>query len=265
MTFKKKEQYEKFSFDRFENFDRFKIFERLKKRLSKNFTKALKDFHMICDGDVVAIGMSGGKDSYSLLDFFYTRKKHIPVKYSILALHIDFGKNDEQIEVIRKFCNERDVELIVKKEILNPGEKGINCFYCSWMRRTYLFKLVNELKIKKLALGHHQNDLAETLFLNMFYQGKFESFLPNTRFFNGAFNLIRPLCFCKEKDIIEYSKYKKFPFNIHNCPFNIKTNRNKLKLFLNYFDRRNGCVIENISKAWINRIKSSDYKNKGLE
>ncbi len=248
-----------------ENLDNTKKFKQIEKRLSKNFTKALKEFNMLSSGDIIAVAVSGGKDSYALLDLFCKRKKHIPIKYNLLAVHIDFGKNDEQIKLIKNFCKERDVEILIKKEKLDPGEKGINCFYCSWMRRTYLFKLVDELKIKKLALGHHQNDLAETLFLNMFYQGKFESFLPNTKFFNGRFNLIRPLCFCKEKNIIEYSKYKKFPSSVHNCPFNIKTNRNKLKLFLNYFDKCNDCVIENISKAWINRIKSNDYKNKGLE
>lgn len=234
-------------------------------KLIKRVGKALKEFKMLEENDIIAVGMSGGKDSYALLDILSSRKKHIPIKYDIVAVHIDFGLSDEQPEKIQKFCDDREIKLYLRQEKLEIKEnKDINCFYCSWVRRTHLFKFVHELKIKKLALGHHQNDLAETIFLNLFYQSKFESFLPNTQFFNGEFNLIRPLVYCKNDEILEYATSKNFPFGNHSCPFNLTTERNEVKDFLNYFDKKNNTVISNIFNAWIKNIKRPDYKNKGL-
>jgi tRNA 2-thiocytidine biosynthesis protein TtcA len=223
--------------------------------LERKMGQALKKFDMLADGDVVAVGMSGGKDSYALLDLLARRRKFIPVKYDVVGVHVDLGFSEEQTENIKKFCDERGVKCYFEKQTLEPeAGKAINCFYCSWMRRTYLFKFVGRLGIKKLALGHHMNDLVETVFLNLFYQSKFESFLPNTKFFKGEFNLIRPLIFCKNSEILKYAEAHNFPHDIHKCPFDIKSQRNEIREMIEKLEAKDPLIVNNIFSAWIKGI-----------
>ena len=223
--------------------------------ISRKFGRALKEFAMLEDEDTIAVGMSGGKDSYTLLDLFHKRQKGFPVKYDVVAVHIDYGLSENQTQNIIKFCEDRKVKYVIQKEKLEI-EKGreVNCFYCSWIRRTSLFKFVHKLGIKKLALGHHMNDLVETIFLNMFYQSKFESFLPTTKFFKGEFHLIRPLVHAKNSEIIDYAIRHKFPFEKHKCPFGIESERNSIREMIQNLEKKDPLIINNIFNSWIKTI-----------
>ncbi|MFC1485095.1 ATP-binding protein [bacterium] len=223
--------------------------------IAKKMGRALKEYEMLEDGDVVAVGLSGGKDSYSLLDLLWRRKKYLPINYQIKALHVDFGYCGEQTQNIIKFCKERDIECYVQKEklVIKKG-RDVNCFYCSWVRRSILFKFLGKWNIKKLAFGHHMNDAAETLFLNMFYQSKFESFYPKTRFFKGEFDVIRPLILCTNKEIKEYADRNNLPYHAHSCPFDIESQRKKIRDIIDKFCIKDEQILYNIFASWMKSI-----------
>ena len=224
--------------------------------LSKKFGRALKEFEMLEDGDTIAVGMSGGKDSYTLLDLFYRRQKSFPIKYNLVAVHIDFGMNEGQSEKIAAFCEERGIKYYIEQEKLEIEEgREVNCFYCAWMRRTHLFKFVHRLGIKKLAFGHHMNDLVETIFLNMFYQAKFDSFLPKTTFFKGEFDLIRPLVLCQSKNIKAYADRNNLPYAGHECPFGLSSERNEMREMVEKLDAKNELIVYNIFNSFIKSIE----------
>lgn len=220
--------------------------------LAKKFGKALKKYGMLIDGETIAVGMSGGKDSYTLLDLFYRRRRDFPIDYKLVAVHIDFGLSENQSKKIRQFCLERNIECFIEKQELVIEEgREVNCFYCSWMRRTYLFQFVHRLGIKKLAFGHHLNDCVETIFLNMFYQSKFESFLPKTTFFNGEFDLIRPLVLCSDKNIRAYADRNNLPYEGHKCPFGLLGERNSMREMIKKLEEKDERIVYNVFNSFM--------------
>ncbi len=223
------------------------MIQKLEITLSKKVGEALHKYKMLDGNNTIVVAMSGGKDSFALLDLLYKKRKYLKIKYDLVAVHIDFGIDEIEVKNILDFCERRSVQCIIHKENLKIEEnRMINCFYCSWIRRTALFKFMKEFGFKKLALGHHMNDAVETLFLNLFYQSKFESFIPNTKFFNGEFNLIRPLILCKNSDIKKYAILNNFPIQNHKCPYGIISQRNKIRKVLEKIDKKNDKILTNI-------------------
>ena len=200
--------------------------------------KAIEDYEMINDGDKIAVGLSGGKDSVTLLYILAGLKRFYPKKFELVAITIDLGLDYDQKEVesLKNLCAELNVEYhIVPTDIyqilfVERKEKS-PCSLCSKMRRGALNTKAIELGCNKLALGHHADDLIETLFLSLFYEGRLSTFEPITYLSRANMTVIRPMIYIEEKNIRAFSKDKPVLYN--PCPADKHTPREYIKNLLN--------------------------------
>lgn len=200
--------------------------------------KAIEDYEMINDGDKIAVGLSGGKDSVTLLYILAGLKRFYPKKFELVAITIDLGLDYDQKEVesLKNLCAELNVEYhIVPTDIyqilfVERKEKS-PCSLCSKMRRGALNTKAIELGCNKLALGHHADDLIETLFLSLFYEGRLSTFEPITYLSRANMTVIRPMIYIEEKNIRAFSKDKPVLFN--PCPSDKHTQREYVKNLIN--------------------------------
>lgn len=220
-------------------------FNKLQKRLRRNVGNAIADFGMIEDGDKVMVCLSGGKDSYTLLDILLNLQQSAPIKFDIVAVNLDqkqpgFPEHvlPEYLESIRvdyKIVQENTYGIV--KEKIPEGKT--TCSLCSRLRRGILYRTATELGATKIALGHHRDDMLATLFLNMFYGGKMKSMPPKLISDDGKQIVIRPLAYCKEKDIEKYAIVKEFPIIPCNlCGSQPNLQRQVVKEMLNTWDRQ---------------------------
>ncbi|MBQ2717072.1 MAG: 7-cyano-7-deazaguanine synthase [Clostridia bacterium] len=200
--------------------------------------KAIEDYEMINDGDKIAVGLSGGKDSVTLLYILAGLKRFYPKKFELVAITIDLGLDYDQKEVesLKNLCAELNVEYhIVPTDIyqilfVERKEKS-PCSLCSKMRRGALNTKAIELGCNKLALGHHADDLIETLFLSLFYEGRLSTFEPITYLSRANMTVIRPMIYIEEKNIRAFSKDKPVLYN--PCPADKYTQREYVKNLIN--------------------------------
>lgn len=192
-------------------------FNKLQKRIRRETGKAIQQFSMIEHNDKIMVCLSGGKDSYTLLDTLMYLKRVAPISFDIVAVNLDQKQPGFPEHVLPNYLNslgvdyeivEEDTYSIVKDKI---PEGKTTCSLCSRLRRGILYKTAKRLGATKIALGHHRDDMIETLFLNMFYGGKLKSMPPKLVSDNGEHVVIRPLAFCREKDIARYSEAMAFP------------------------------------------------------
>ncbi len=192
-------------------------FNRLKGRLESAVGKAIGDFNMIEDGDTVMVCLSGGKDSYTLLDILLTLRKRAPISFKIVAMNLDQKQPGFPEDVLPSYLKKigvdfhieaQDTYSIVKAKI---PEGKTTCSLCSRLRRGIIYKVAGELGANKIALGHHRDDMVETLFLNMFFGGKLKAMPPKLVTDKGDHIVIRPLAYCAEKDIARYARSMEFP------------------------------------------------------
>lgn len=196
--------------------------------------RAIEDFKMIEENDRIAVGLSGGKDSVTLLTLLAKLRIFYPKKFSVVAIRIDMGLNcnQEEVTAMENYCRDLDVEYMVEKTdigaILFDIRKEPNpCSLCSKMRRGALNTVAARLGCNKLALGHHADDLVETFFLSMIYEGRFSTFEPVTYLTRTGMTVIRPMIYIEEKDVAAFSKDKPI---IHNpCPADKHTKRQYVK------------------------------------
>jgi tRNA 2-thiocytidine biosynthesis protein TtcA len=192
-------------------------FNKLQKRLRRHVGQAISDYNMIEDGDKIMVCLSGGKDSYTMLDILLNLQMSAPIKFDIVAVNLDQKQPNYPEDVLPKYLTElgvphyileKDTYSIVKE--LTPEGKTY-CAVCSRLRRGSLYGFAQEIGATKVALGHHRDDIMATLFLNLFHGGKIKAMPPKLLSDDGKNILIRPLAYCEEKDIIEYARYKAFP------------------------------------------------------
>jgi len=190
---------------------------KLHKRLRRQVGTAIADFNMIEAGDRVMVCLSGGKDSYALLDILINLQAHAPLDFELIAVNLDQKQPGFPEQVLPEYLTqigipfhivEQDTYSVVKRVI---AEGKTTCSLCSRLRRGVLYRVAGELGATKIALGHHRDDMLETLFLNMFYGGKLKSMPPKLVSDNGQHIVIRPLAYCKEKDLAAYAEIAEFP------------------------------------------------------
>ncbi len=192
-------------------------FNRLKGRLEHQVGRAIADFNMIEAGDSVMVCLSGGKDSYTLLDVLLTMRKRAPIDFRIVAMNLDQKQPGFPADILPAYLESLGVEYhietqdtysIVKEKI---PEGKTTCSLCSRLRRGIIYRVAQELGANKIALGHHRDDMIETLFLNMFFGGKLKAMPPKLVTDKGDHIVIRPLAYCMEKDIARYARGLEFP------------------------------------------------------
>jgi len=228
--------------------------------------RALYDYKMISDGDKVAVGLSGGKDSLTLMWVLQERLNRIPIRYSLLAIYIDLGFPESPAPKIEAYCRQAGYSLQV--EYTDYGIRGHGtenrenpCFLCSRLRRKRLFEVADTFGCNKLALGHTMDDIIETLFLNMCYGGEISTMVPRQPFFNGRLTLIRPLAYVDEKGIDAFAKDHGFPHISNPCPTAKHSKRSEIKEMLEKLYRGNSKIKGNLFRS-MSRVKP-EYLLKG--
>ena len=216
--------------------------------------RAIHRYDMISDGDRILVALSGGKDSLCLLWMLLERRSRVPIRYDLAAVHIDPGFENGFAESLRTYC--RLLGMPVRLEYTDygivshgPSNRENPCFLCSRLRRRRLFELADELGCDKIALGHNQDDIIETLFINMCYAGEISTMRPSQPFFGDRFTVIRPLAFADEQLIRRFGKLQGFPDFINPCPTARSSKRREIKELLNRLYRSNSKVKGNLFRA----------------
>ncbi len=218
---------------------------KLQKRLRRNVGKAVADYAMIEDGDRIMVCLSGGKDSYAMLDILMNLQKNAPVDFELIAVNLDQKQPGFPEQVLPTYLDglgieyhilEKDTYSIVTSKI---PEGKTYCSLCSRLRRGTLYGFAEQIGATKVALGHHRDDIVETLFLNMFYQGKLKAMPPKLLSDDKKNILIRPLAYCRESDLIELAELKQFPIIPCNlCGSQAGLQRNAVKDMLKQWERQ---------------------------
>lgn len=249
--------------------------KKLEKRLRSQVGKAIAEYNMIEDGDRIMVCLSGGKDSYALLSILMILKELAPISFDLVAVNLDQKQPGFPAHILPNYLTalgveykivEEDTYAIVKEKI---PEGKTTCSLCSRLRRAVLYKTAKALNATKIALGHHRDDMIETLMLNMFYGGKTKAMPAKLMSDNGEHIVIRPLAFCKEADLALYSKLKAFPIIPCNlCGSQPNLQRQNIKSMLNQWDEQFPGRIESIFTAMKNIVPSHmcdgelfDFKN----
>lgn len=230
------------------------------KRVTKTAGKAMHDYNMIENKDKILAAFSGGKDSFTMLHILTTRKKWVPVDYEIFPVYVKMNmpcntKLDEHY--IKETCANLGYNLIIKSLKIPEAQKS-PCFWCSWNRRKVLFDTCDELGCNKIALGHHKDDITETLLLNLFYHGEFSTMPPKLDFFKGKLKLIRPIAYLEEQQTTRYSI--EHGFNASTCDqiYADKSKRVMVKKILSGLKREIPGVKSNLFNSLKKEIKT-DY------
>jgi len=230
------------------------------KVLNRAVGKALHLYNMISDGDRIAVGLSGGKDSLSLMRILRDRQAYVPIRYKLFGIFIDPGFPGSFGASLEKYCCEKSDYLRVEYTQCgmighSPQNRENPCFLCSKLRRKQLFEVSAELGCNKLALGHNKDDIIETLFLNICYGGEISTMVPSQSFFNGKLRIIRPLAHVDEDTIRRFATENKFPEFVNPCPTAKVTKRQEIKELLHSLYRNNKKVKGNIFRS-MSHVKS---------
>ncbi|WP_222593267.1 tRNA 2-thiocytidine(32) synthetase TtcA [Aquella oligotrophica] len=236
---------------------------KLAKRLRAGVGKAINDYNMIEAGDTVMVCLSGGKDSYSMLDILMSLQKSAPISFRLIAVNLDQGQPGFPKEVLPNYLESLGVEYkIIEEDTYSTVKRVIpegktTCGLCSRLRRGILYRVAREIGATKIALGHHRDDILETLFLNMFYGGKLKGMPAKLVSDDGSNVVIRPLAYCAEKDIARYAMIKEFPIIPCNlCGSQPNLQRQVIKDMLTEWNKKHPGRIETMFRAMQNIVPS---------
>lgn len=234
-------------------------FNKLQKRLRRNAGNAIVDYNMIEANDKVMVCLSGGKDSYAMLDVLTSLKRNAPVPFELVAVNLDQKQPGFPEHVLPEYLEgldvpyyilEKDTYSIVKSVV---PEGKTTCGLCSRLRRGSLYSFAKQIGATKIALGHHRDDIVETLFLNMFFNGSLKAMPPKLLSDDKDNIVIRPLAYCKEKDLAQYADYKAFPIIPCNlCGSQTNLQRVAVKNMLTDWEKQYPGRTETIFKAITN-------------
>ncbi|QMU62288.1 MAG: tRNA 2-thiocytidine(32) synthetase TtcA [Gammaproteobacteria bacterium] len=238
-------------------------FIKLQKQLRRQTGKAIADYHMIDDGDRIMVCLSGGKDSYTLLDMLSQLQSVAPIKFELIAVNLDQKQPGFPEHVLPNYLDalnidyriiEKDTYSIVKEKIA-PGKT--TCSLCSRLRRGILYNTAQELGANKIALGHHMDDLVETMFINMFHGSRLKTMPPKLVSDDKRNVVIRPLVYCREKDTTRYAERKEFPIIPCNlCGSQPNLERTRIKNMLKEWDKQSPDRVSNIFRSMQNITSS---------
>ncbi|MBN1626642.1 MAG: tRNA 2-thiocytidine biosynthesis protein TtcA [Deltaproteobacteria bacterium] len=232
------------------------------KDIKRLMGKAINDYHMTMEGDHILVGVSGGKDSISLLWLLRERLKRLPIKYRVTAAHINPGFDPVSTEKIRDFFIQNSFDHVVLQgdfgpRAHSPENRENPCFFCAMHRRRALFKLADKLGCNKIALGHHKDDMIETFFMNILYGGSVSTILPVQEFFKGKIKVIRPFYLMDENLIKRYTTMMGWEAIDLGCPTAGNSKREEIRKMLHAFYRSNKKIKGNVFHA-ITNVKK-DY------
>ena len=236
---------------------------KLAKRLRREVGQAIADFNMVSAGDRVMICLSGGKDSFALLDILLFLREHAPVGFDIVAVNLDQKQPGFPADVLPDYLRSIDVPFHIEtedtysivKRVIPEGKT--TCSLCSRLRRGVLYRVAGELGATKIALGHHRDDILQTLFLNMFFGGKLKSMPPKLVSDDGRHIVIRPLAYCRERDLEKWAAMREFPIIPCNlCGSQPNLQRQQVKQMLNDWERRFPGRIETMFRSLANVVPS---------
>ena len=214
------------------------------KRVLSFLRRAIDDYNMIEDGDKIAVGVSAGKDSLTLLCAMASLKRFYPKEFDLCAITVDMGFEDADFSQIKALCDELGVEYHIvptqiSKVIFDVRKEKNPCSLCAKMRRGALYGYAREIGCNKVALGHHFDDVVETFMLNLFFEGRLGCFQPVTYLSNTDITLIRPMIYMPEKDIRYFSSKADLPIMRSPCPADGNTEREKMKELLARLEKEN--------------------------
>ena len=214
------------------------------KRILSYARRAIDDYEMIKDGDKIAVGVSAGKDSLTLLAAMAELRRFYPKSFSLCAITVDMGFEGMDFSPIRDMCRELDVEYhVVKTEIskviFDVRKEKNPCSLCAKMRRGALYGYARDIGCNTVALGHHFDDVVETFMLNLFYEGRLGCFQPVTYLSNTGITLIRPMIYMPEKDVRYFASKNSLPVVKSPCPADGNTQREEMKQLLHSLEKQN--------------------------
>lgn len=245
-------------------------FNKLRKRLRRNVGTAIVDFNMIEDGDRIMVCVSGGKDSYAMLDILMHLKDSAPISFEVIAVNLDQKQPGFPEEVLPAYLEklgvpyyilERDTYSVVKSVV---PEGKTTCGLCSRLRRGTLYGFAQKIGASKIALGHHRDDIVETLFLNMFFGGKLKAMPPKLLSDDKQNVVIRPLAYCKERDLARYAQAMDFPIIPCNlCGSQDNLQRQEIKKMLGDWEKQYPGRIETIFRS-LSNVSPSQLADRNL-
>lgn len=207
--------------------------EELFRRLDGKVVRALRMYGLIADGDKVLIGLSGGKDSLALMELLGRRARIYRPKFTLVAAHVRMRNIPYEVDetYLRRACEAYNIPLIVEETEFDPSTdtRRTPCFLCSWMRRKALFEIAKRMECRKIALGHHQDDILETLLLNLTHQGSFGTMPPKLRMKKFDMEIIRPLCLISEAELATLAQLQHYQKQVKNCPYENLSSRSSIK------------------------------------
>ncbi len=230
---------------------------KLKQKANHLIGRAMHDYHMLADQDRVMVAVSGGVDSLVLLAILRDWQLKAPIKYELLAVHLDMGFGAEEAELVAAQLARLGVEYLVEKTDIGPraleeeeGRSG--CFHCARRRRNRLFEIARERNFTKIAMGHHKEDIIETFFLNMMYGGNLSTMVPRQDLFKGRLNLIRPMAYLEKAAIREIATELEISPVANPCPLSEKSKRQEIRDLLESLYRKDGSLKSTIFSALAN-------------
>jgi tRNA 2-thiocytidine biosynthesis protein TtcA len=232
----------------------------LEKRLARKTTKAIVDFDMIEDGDRVMVGLSGGKDSWALMQVLDALRRRAPIDFSLIAVNVDSGYVDYKHETIARTCEARNWEYRIEHTQIGAiiddklDEKATPCSLCARLRRGVLYRIASELGATKIALGHHADDFIETLLLNLFFSGSLKAMPARLLSDDRQHVVIRPLVYVSEEEAREYTEQAGLPVIGCCCPVcgDLSLQRQRMKRLLIDLEREHPGVKQSMLKALSN-------------
>ena len=229
---------------------------KLNKRLCRQAGQAIADFGMISKGDKVMVCLSGGKDSFCLLDILLTLQSRAPVDFELIAVNVNQKQPGFPADILPRYLakngiayhiEEEDIYSIVEK-LIPKGKAG--CSLCARLRRGVLYRVASEIGATKIALGHHRDDIIETFFLNLFFGAKLKSMPPKLRTDDGKHIVIRPLAYAREKDLVRYAAMRQFPLIPCNfCGPYVNQERARVKALMQEWEKQFPGRLDNIFSA----------------